>query len=332
MADPISAYISGKSEERAAKSAAASQEAMAREGIAETRRGEAQFREDLKPYTDAGMASINILEPYYAAGLGSVGGLKDIAAGTGLGYQGMQAISGMGGPQAQQEAMARISQSPEFMEQMRQSENAMLQNASATGGLRGGNTQAALAQLRPAMFNQAVDKQYGRYSDMTGMGGDISQFLASSGQNIGTNIFQAGQASAAGTGAAAMQGAGAVTNLFGNIGNARASANLMEGQGLRAANEAHQSTLSQAGSMMGGMMGMSDMKMKIDIKPIEKKDYSKLRGVTWKWKTENGQGTTGVIAQDVQEVLPEAVKEIDGILHVDYGVLCAHLVEALNDV
>jgi hypothetical protein len=257
MADPISAFLSGKSEEKAAKRAAESQEAMAREGIAETRRGDAQFREDLKPYTGAGMNAIGLLEPYYAAGLGSVGGLRDIAEGTGQGYQGMQAIAGMSGNEAQQAEMDRIAQSPEFLENVRQAENAMLQNASATGGLRGGNTQAALAQLRPAMLNQAVDKQFGRYGQFAGMGGDVSQFLASSGQNIGTNIFGAGQASAAGTGAAAMQSAGQVANLMGGIGQAQAGAALASNRGIMRANEAHQSTLSDGGQFVASLYGGS---------------------------------------------------------------------------
>ena len=329
MADTLAAFVSGKSEEKAAKKAADAQVQMANQGIAETRRAEGIFREDLKPYTDAGMNAIGILEPYYQAGLGSIGGLQQISAGTGQGYQGMANIAGVGGQGAQQAEMDRISQSPEFLEQVRQGENAMLQNASATGGLRGGNVQAALAQMRPQMLNQAVDRQYGRYGDIAGMGGDISQFLASSGQNIGTNIFGAGQASAAGTGAASMQSAGQVTNLFGNIGNARAQAAMASDRGIQRANEAHQSTTNDAAK---GFAMMSDERVKKNIKPIDKIDYEKLRGVTWEWKADIDQGTSGVIAQDVQKVLPEAVKEIDGVLHVDYSLLCAHLVEALREV
>jgi hypothetical protein len=203
------------------------------------------------------MNAIGLLEPYYEAGLGSVGGLRDIADGTGQGYQGMRDIAGMNTPQAQQAEMERIAQSPEFLENMRQAESAMLQNASATGGLRGGNTQRALAEMRPAMFNQAVDKQFGRYGQFAGMGGDISQFLASSGQNIGTNIFGAGQASAAGTGAAAMQSAGQVANLMGGIGQAQAGAALASNRGIMRANEAHQSTLSDAGQFVASLYGGS---------------------------------------------------------------------------
>jgi hypothetical protein len=253
MADPLTAGITGRKERKVAAEAAASQERMAREGIAETRRAEGVFREDLKPYTDAGMNAIGLLEPYYEAGLGSVGGLRDIAGGTAQGYQGMQAIAGMGGEQAQRAEMDRIAQSPEFLENMRQAESAMLQNASATGGLRGGNTQRALAEMRPAMFNQAVDKQYGRYGEFAGMGGDVSQFLASSGQNIGTNIFGAGQASAAGTGAAAMQGAGQVAGLMGGIGDFQAAAHLAKARNFQRANDANQSS---SNTVANGLMSM----------------------------------------------------------------------------
>lgn len=255
MADMISAYISGKSEERAAQRASDAQVRQAELGISETRRAEGQAREDLSPYTQAGMESIAILSPYYQAGLGAVGGLQDIAAGTSQGYQGMRDIAGMNSPEAQQAEMNRIAQSPYFLEQVRQGELGMLQNASATGGLRGGNLQAALAQFRPQMMNDAIERQYGKYAQLAGMGGNIAQYLSGSGMNIGTQIFGAGQASAAGVGAQAMQSAGQISDLMGGIGQAQAGAALASNRGLMRANEAHQSTLNQAAQFASSMMG-----------------------------------------------------------------------------
>jgi hypothetical protein len=257
LADLVSSFISGKSEEKVAKKAADAQVQQAQMGIAETRRAEGVQRQDLAPYTDAGMNAIGLLEPYYEAGLGSVGGLRDIADGTGQGYQGMRDIAGMNTPQAQQAEMERIRNSPEFMASLKESEDAILRNAAATGGLRGGGLNRQLMQNSNNMFNQAVDKQFGRYGQFAGMGGDVSQFLASSGQNIGTNIFGAGQASAAGTGAAAMQSAGQVANLMGGIGQAQAGAALASNRGIMRANEAHQSTLSDAGQFVASLYGGS---------------------------------------------------------------------------
>lgn len=78
--------------------------------------------------------------------------------------------AGMTGAEAQQAAIQRVAESPLLQELMAQGETGMLQNAAATGGLRGGRTQAALAQFRPAMLQQEIDKLYGRLQGISGMG------------------------------------------------------------------------------------------------------------------------------------------------------------------
>lgn len=78
--------------------------------------------------------------------------------------------AGMTGEQAQETAIDRIAQSPLLAELTRQGEEAILQNAAATGGLRGGNTQAALAEFRPQMLQNEIDKQFARLAGIGGMG------------------------------------------------------------------------------------------------------------------------------------------------------------------
>lgn len=93
--------------------------------------------------------------------------------------------AGMTGQQAQQSAIERVSQSPLLQELMGQAETGLLQNAAATGGLRGGRTQAALAQLRPAMLQNEIDKLYSRYQGLSGVG---QQSILASPTTAGTNI------------------------------------------------------------------------------------------------------------------------------------------------
>jgi hypothetical protein len=81
-----------------------------------------------------------------------------------------RALAGLDGPEAQQAAISQLEQSPQFQAMLQQSEEAMLANASATGGLRGGNTQAALAQLRPALLSQIIEAQYARLGGLSSMG------------------------------------------------------------------------------------------------------------------------------------------------------------------
>lgn len=78
--------------------------------------------------------------------------------------------AGMTGQQAQQTAVENIASSPLLQELTRQGEEALLQQSAATGGLRGGNTEAALAQFRPQMLQNEIDKQFARLSGISGTG------------------------------------------------------------------------------------------------------------------------------------------------------------------
>jgi hypothetical protein len=69
-----------------------------------------------------------------------------------------------------------------------QGEEALLQRASATGGLRGGNIQGALAQFRPALLNQAIEQQYGRLGGMTSLGQQSAAGVGTAGMQTGTNV------------------------------------------------------------------------------------------------------------------------------------------------
>jgi hypothetical protein len=101
--------------------------------------------------------------------------------------QAQAALMGALGPEAQQAAMAELEGSPMFQGMVAQGEDAILQNASATGGLRGGNTQAALAQFRPQMLNQAIQQRFQNLGGIAGRGLAAAQQgagLATQGGNV----------------------------------------------------------------------------------------------------------------------------------------------------
>jgi hypothetical protein len=159
-----------------------------------------------------------LLQPYSEAGTGA------------LAQQ--QALLGMGTPEAQQQAITALQGSPQFQALQQQGENAILQNASATGGLRGGNVQAALAQFRPALLSNLINQQYTRLGGLTSIGQNAAAGVGNAGMSTGTNISnllaRQGQAEAGGilgqqsalTGGinqafGAIQGAGGFGKLFG---------------------------------------------------------------------------------------------------------------------
>ena len=117
------------------------------------------------------------------------------------------ALLGIGGADAQRTAISALEQGPEFQSLVQQGESAIMQGAAATGGLRGGNIQAALAQFRPKILSGLIEQQYNR------LGG-----LATAGQNAAGNLGTAGSNMAANVG-----------NLYGNIGQAQGGLALARG-------------------------------------------------------------------------------------------------------
>ena len=172
--------VAANQQKQAAKGAANAQKASAQAGISEQRY---QF-ESMK----------ELMAPYVEAGTGAMGA--------------QQALLGMSGPEAQQKAIQELQNSPQFQAITQQGENAILQNASATGGLRGGNVQGALAQFRPQVLSSLIEQQYGRLGQMA----------------------QLGQASAAGQAAAGMQQGRDIAGLLGQYGQAQAGQALATGQ------------------------------------------------------------------------------------------------------
>lgn len=156
-------------------------------------------------------ALIQLMQPYVSSGQGGLAGLAPYAQAGAPALAQQQAFLGLSGADAQQSAISGLENSPLFQAQMQQGENAMLQNASATGGLRGGNMQAAMAQFRPQMLQQAIDQQYGRLGGLSALGQTTQQNLAS-----------IGQASAAGQAAQGMSSASNIGNLMANAGSAQA--------------------------------------------------------------------------------------------------------------
>jgi hypothetical protein len=303
MPDPVTAGIVGGSsllsglvQGNAAKQGAKEQTKSAREGIEEQRRQFEATKEVFKPYVVAGTEAIRGLQPYAQAGVGSL--------------QQQQALLGLLGPEAQQQAIAQLEQGAGFQAQVRQGEEALLQNASATGGLRGGNIQAALAQFRPQMLQQAIEDQYGRLGGLTALGQTTSQ-----------NIAQLGQASAAGQATAGLKTGADIADLFGLQGAARAGSRL--GQGAAASN-----VLNLPAQFLGQQYGagivnptlgfkISDRRLKKNVARLgTRSDGLGVYEFEYIW---GGGRQIGLMAQEVVNIYPEAIGESGGYMTVDYG-------------
>jgi hypothetical protein len=208
VGDAIGSVVGGitgaKQSAKAAGKAADTQAAASQAGIDEQKR---QFD-----------ALVNLMAPYVTAGTGALGRLTPYETAGQQAFGQQQALIGLQGPEAQQQAIAALEASPQFQALQQQGENAILQNASATGGLRGGNVQAALSQFRPQVLNSLIEQQYGR------LGG-----IAGAGLGVTGDLVSLGQASAAGQAASGMESASNIGNLLANQGQAIAGGQLAKG-------------------------------------------------------------------------------------------------------
>jgi hypothetical protein len=198
----IASIAGGAMQSRAARKAADAQSRSAEQGIQEQRR---QFD-----------AATRLFQPYVDAGVGS------------LGQQ--EALLGLSGPEAQAEAIAQLESGSQFQSLVQQGEAGILANASATGGLRGGNVQGALAQFRPQMLQGMIQQQFQNLGSLTNVGQASAARQAQAGQTTGTNI----------------------SNLYGQQGAARAGAEEIRGQ-------AFGSALGSIGNLFGVYRGFQAM-------------------------------------------------------------------------
>jgi hypothetical protein len=111
-------------------------------------------------------------------------------------------LLGINGPEAQQRAMGIVQSSPALASVIRNGEESVLQNASATGGLRGGDTQRGLADFRSDAFAQELERQIGRLGGISNMGLQAVGGASGAGQNstrsIADILGQQGQVRAGG--------------------------------------------------------------------------------------------------------------------------------------
>jgi len=111
-------------------------------------------------------------------------------------------LLGLNGTADQQTALSGLLTGPEYTTGVRQGEEAILQNAAATGGLRGGNTQNSLANFRADLLGSVVNNQYNRLGGLTSLGQNAAAGVGNNGiqvaGNIGSLLNQQGAALAGG--------------------------------------------------------------------------------------------------------------------------------------
>lgn len=173
----------------AAQSAANTQANAAQAGIDATNQRFDQMQKLLQPFVNAGTGALTA----------------------------QQNLIGLNGAPAQQGAIDALRASPEYQALTQQGQNAILANASATGGLRGGNVQAALAQFQPQLLAQLINEQYGRLGGLTQIGQNSAGGVVDAGLQTGSNVANLLQQQGAATAGGQLAQGGVVRQSFGDL-------------------------------------------------------------------------------------------------------------------
>lgn len=175
----VGGLFGGGAQKKAANQATAAQVAAYNRGIDIQNQQYQQTRSDYMPYTQAGNAAVTDLSQLVTGYDGNPEGLT-----------------------------ARIQGDPLYQSAYRNGEEALLQNASATGGLRGGNAQRSLADFGSDTLSGVYQQILGNLSGVAGMGLGATGSVAGAGMNAANNN----------------------TQLVGNIGQAQANNYLARGR------------------------------------------------------------------------------------------------------
>lgn len=127
-------------------------------------------------------------------------------------------LAGINGPEAQRTALENLQQSPQFTEALRQGEQGILANASATGGLRGGNTQGALMSFRPALLASIINDRFAQLGGIAGMGANAAAGVGNAGMATGNNVANLLQQAGAARAGQIIGGANANAQMLNSIG------------------------------------------------------------------------------------------------------------------
>jgi len=156
----IVSFFGAKKKGKAASQAAAAQIAAQQQGLDYIRQQQAATQAALAPYTEAGAKALT----------------------------GSSNLLGLNGGAVQQSSIDNLQNSPLYQSIFRTGQEAVLQNASATGGLRGGNTQRGLANFGADTLASVIQQQLAGYTGLQNLGANVGSDLGQLGASAANSI------------------------------------------------------------------------------------------------------------------------------------------------
>jgi hypothetical protein len=258
-----------------------------------------QANQDLTSATQAGVAPFQANLATANQGVGALGNAL-----------------GLNGAAGNQSALAQLATTPGYQFTLGQGNNAINAAAAAKGMLNSGNQATALANYDSGLAQNTYSNYVSQLQPYLGASQAAASGIGGMYQNLGNQ-----QASVQNN----------LTNaempLFGEIGNAQASADLANqglglnllGGGLKGLGGLLSSPTSGTigSSLLGGLGAIfSDERLKEDIEPVGEL-YDGQEIYRYKYKGDDTM-RIGVMAQEVAERIPDAVIDVGGFLAVNY--------------
>lgn len=173
-----------------ASSAAQAQQKSDAAAIAEQRREFDLSQSEFKPYLNAGTSAL----------------------------PGIEDLLGLNGADKAQSAITALQGSPEYESLYRNGLEANLQNASATGGIRGGNEVSALANFGRDTLSQVISDRLSQLGGLAGLGANATGSAAALGQSNANSISSLLQAQGNAAAQGSLAQAGIWANVLGKLG------------------------------------------------------------------------------------------------------------------
>lgn len=229
----------------------------------------------------------------------------DLAPYAQFGQQQLPGLQGLMSTQGQQDF---LSSNPMFQAALRNANQGSNAMAAAGGRSNSGGLVNELFNNYLAQGDSYINSQFNRLMGGATLGQNSAAGQGSmamqTGSNVGNALAGIGDARSAGILAGQNARAGLGGNLLGGLGGAAMGSGMLGGAGLA------------GGGMMGGglgaLIGLSDRKYKKNIRKISEDKHGNLYEFEYIW----GGKYTGRMADELRNIRPDAVVEVDGALMV----------------
>lgn len=227
-------------------------------------------------------------------------------------------VLGLNGAAGSASALSTLQNTPGYQFQLQQGDNAVNAAAAANGTLNSGNQDIALSNYNQGLAGTTYNNYVSQLQPYLNASNSAAGGIASTNTGLG-NALNSNSTNLAN---ANLNTAGALNTNSNTLGAANLGVSSAIGNSIANAENSANSGTNNLMSLLGGAAKLgtsifSDARLKEDIETVgELFDGQRIYSYTYKG---DDVPRIGLMAQDVERLYPDAVKEFGGFKAVDYG-------------